>query len=486
MPSQWLGLEIGLSGLRASQRALDVIGHNVANANTKGYSRQAVHLTAQYPLNVPEASQPGQLGQGVRILPNIRYRDAYLDLQYRRQAANHGYAEGWVRVFDQLEGIFSEPNENGLQTQFTRFWDALQELANRPSATDARAQVVEAGRTLVLVVQGLDRQLRDLSQSLDDELVLRTQEVNELAAEIASLNEQIVKVQATGQTAHDLEDRRDLALDRLAELVGATWTVDGQNLVTVYVPDTARGSHALVHGFKVDTVQASIDGTTGRHVFSWTSDPNTTFSFASGKLGALHAARDEAVPRYWGYLETMVRELVTRFNAQHIKGYLPDGTQGGVFFKVVTTSSGNLDLQKLSLAVGPDGVAAAGPPPWGSSVPPESDGRNAAALAQLVQDPIIQNHPLTGSGDATLDEFYRAFVGQLGIEARYYRGAEETFRALLQQAENQRKSESGVSLDEEMTRMIQYQQAYSAAARVITTMDEILDTLINRTGVVGR
>lgn len=480
MPSAWLGLEIGLSGLRANQRALDVTGHNVANANTKGYSRQAVRLTAQYPLDLPVASQPGQVGQGVRILPNTRYRDAYLDLQYRRQAASHAQEDKWVAIFDQLEAIFAEPSENSLQSHLTRFWDALQELSNRPSEADARAQVVESAKTLVLVIQSLDRQFADLVRSLDDELVARTQEVNELAAEVASLNEQILKVEVTGQTAHDLEDRRDVALDRLAELTGATWTVDEQNQVAVYVPSVAGGSHQLVRGFTADPLQVTLDTTTGLHTLSPASNPTASFGYAGGELGAVQAGRDQVVPRYWGYLETLVTRLVAEFNLQHQAGFRPDGSLGGDFFQAVYRAPGRLELQKLRVLVSPSEVAAAASTPV-----MEGDAGNAVQLVAVMDRAIITD-PLTGTTPVGIDEFYRAFVGQLGIEGRQRRSAEETFRFQLEQADSLRKSESGVSLDEEMTRMIQYQQAYSAAARMITTVDELLDVLINRTGTVGR
>lgn len=495
MPSPWLGIEIGLGGLRANQRALEITGHNVANVHTEGYSRQAPVFEATPAQDYPVASEPGQIGTGVHIARANRYREMFLDLQYRKHSANHGYSKTLVDFYDQLEGIWQEPSDYNLRAHLDRFWDALQDLANRPGAYDARATVIESARAFVQVAKSLHQQMEDLSKSLDERIAAAVTELNRMANDVAELNEQIARIQARGQTAYDLEDKRDLLLDRMATMAGVRWEVTPTGRVTVYI-----GTHRLVNGAAAvpDPVDEVVSDTSGsQYELKWTSD-SSTITLTSGELAATLEARNVLLPYFSSKLDTLVSVVAGKINWQHVRGYRPDGQAGGIFFDGVTPpppsplpSPPPPDPDKFTLDWNRFGVSSSiESDPWQiaaaetvAPTPPfvaESDGKNARAMAALF------DQALTGLAGSTVGEYYRATEADLGVRARKERSVEETLRVQVEQVRTLRESTSGVTLDEEVARMIQYQQAYGAAARLITTVDEMLDKLINGTGVVGR
>lgn len=482
MPSPWLGIEIGLGGLRANQRALEITGHNIANVHTEGYSRQSPVFETTPALDYPVASEPGQIGTGVHIARTNRYREMFLDLQYRKHSANYGYSKTLVDFYDQLEGIWQEPSDYNLRAHLDRFWDALQDLANRPGAYDARATVVESGKALVQVAKSLHRQMEDLGKSLEDRIQADVTELNRMANDVAQLNEQIARVQAQGQTAHDLEDKRDLLLDQMAAMAGVRWERTAEGRVTVYI-----GTHRLVNGSggipnPVDEIELVWDAVNQRYELTWKSDASPV-PVVNGELGATLEARNNTLPFYQSRLDTLVGEIVREVNKQHRVGWgrdtlaSPSTDVTGLDFFTGEEPTG---VDWANLGISPDVLAD----PWKIAASQESpvtasDGRNARAMAALFEQ------SLAGLGTSAGD-YYRATEADLGVRTRKERSMEETLKVQVEQARNLRDSTSGVTLDEEVARMIQYQQAYGAAARLITTVDQMLEKLINGTGVVGR
>ncbi|BDG61744.1 flagellar hook-associated protein FlgK [Caldinitratiruptor microaerophilus] len=481
MPSPWLGIEIGLGGLRANQRALEITGHNIANVHTEGYSRQSPVFETTPALDYPVASEPGQIGTGVHIARTNRYREMFLDLQYRKHSANYGYSKTLVDFYDQLEGVWQEPSDYNLRAHLDRFWDALQDLANRPGAYDARVTVIESGKALVQVAKSLHQQMEDLGKSLEDRIQADVTELNRMANDVAQLNEQIARVQAQGQTAHDLEDKRDLLLDQMAAMAGVRWELTPAGRVTVYI-----GTHRLVNGAAAvpDPVDEVVGDATGaQYVLKWSSD-SSAITLTSGELAATLEARNVLLPYFSSKLDTLVSVVAGKINWQHSQGW----PQSGDFFRGVNPKDPNASppeeftLDWNLFDVDPDiesdpwqiAAAASGP------TITESDGENARKMAALF------DAALSGLDNSTVGEYYRATEADLGVRARKERSVEETLRIQVQQVRTLRDSTSGVTLDEEVARMIQYQQAFGAAARLITTVDEMLDKLINGTGAVGR
>lgn len=480
----WIGLRTAQRGLDANRRALDIISHNVANVGNRSYSRQEISFTATPPFNLPTQAGLVQLGTGVQEAFVARYRDDFLDRQYRQWYGKQGEQEAWLRTVEQVEGILHEPGEQGLQAHLEQFWMALQELAKRPDAAETRVQVREAARSLVAVLRQSYQSLSEIAGNVDQHIRSRVVQVNTLAAEVADLNGQILQAVARGHRANDLKDKRDALVDTLARVAGATWREQDDGQYAVYI-----GTQALVMGVKTRAVEITESGS--GPILTWAGNDGQPVRFATGEIAGYAAARDEWVFKHIDYLETLGAALARELNAQHAAGYRPlqagetagVDNAGGVFFQATYKDPpANTRLSLNSLAVVEDMrlYAAAEDP----DAPP-MDGRNIQKMADRLGQPLV-SHDLTNGQTVTLADFWRAVVGEMGTVVKRGQSNLDTAELQLRHAETQREAIMGISLDEEMTKLIQHQNAYAAAARMVTAMDEALDMIINRMGLVGR
>lgn len=435
--SSFFGLETTLRGLLAQQRALDVTGHNVANANTEGYSRQQAVMAASAPMVLPAgAIQNGgraDLGSGVDVLQYRRIRDTFLDLQFRAQSTVLGDRSATTRSLDQAELALSEPGDNGLSTQLNQFWSAWADLSNAPENAAARQSLVDTGRTLAATFATLDTQLQTVGAQAASEYASLTGasgDVQGFAAEIASLNTEIKSSVAAGGQPNDLMDRRDQLLDKLSALA------------TVSVTDLGNGSIDVRFG---DAATPLVADTT----VTWPQ----ALTAPQGKLGALLRISQPGgtIASYRADLEGVATTLATAVNGIH-------GTPP--FFSYTPGSAAS------TLAVN---VTAATITPSTSGAP----GANDIALA------------VSGLRGGATDSSYTAFVTRIGSDVRNARREETNAGVLVNAVDDRRQSTSGVSMDEEMSNLIRFQRGYQASSRALSTMDDMLDTLINRTGRVG-
>jgi len=465
-------VEIALRALQAQRLALDVIAHNIANANTPGYSRQVARLetTPPYPWpGLTRGAGAGQLGTGVRVAEIDRLRDAFTDLQLRQQLALTGYHTVLADGYAQVEAVFNEPSDSSLNQQLGKFFNAWQELALSPQDTAIRVGLIEAARNLAGLFNRMAGQLKQLQQDLDFRLVNQVAELNELADRIARLNAQIGQIQGTGQRPNDLLDQRDALLEDLARIVRAAYVTAPDGQVTVYI-----GGRMLIHNdqaFRLTT--AAGPGGFAEPVWAGDGTP-VLLDDGSGELAATLRLRDTVIPGKLADLNSLAAALAGAVNAAHRAGYGLDGSTGLDFF-VFTAGE-----EAASLAVAP---AVSDPLKIAAALSPGSpgDGRNALNISQ------IQYQPQGGDlGTTTLGEFYQLLVGRLGLEARQAEDQKANQEVVKGYLESRRDSFSGVSLDEEAGRLVLYQRAFEAAARSLSVLDEVLDHLINRTGLVGR
>jgi len=471
--SPFFGIEIGLRGLQAQQRALEVTAHNIANANTPGYSRQTLEMAASEPYTVPSAmrpgGQPGQVGTGVTQLQIKRFHDDFLDLQYRNENSSYGYWDHQGSVLHQVEGIFTEPSDAGIRSVLDKFWESLQGLTNDPSSFAARSLVRQAGVAVADAFNHTYRQLVDLRTNLQSDAQTKVQEINVMADEIASLNVQISQAKAVGDNPNDLMDKRDHMLDNLSQVVGVKSTVTKEGQMSVYL-----GGVPLVEGFTSHTL--SLTDQIGAPVM-W-DHINQPAVIASGALDSIITLRDQTIPQYLDQLDSIAYNMATAFNAIHTAGYDANGAAGIPFFQGVTTvtgAAGSLTVNSAIVGDPVNGVSliAAAQSLNADGTPRPDDGRNAQALSDAIRSGPYQDQ-------------FRALISSLGVAGQEADRMGDNQQVLLRAIENQRDAVSGVSLDEEMAQMIKFQQGYAAAARMITAVDEMLDTIINRLGVVGR
>ena len=462
MPGLFQALEIGKRAILTHQVSLQTLGHNIANVNTPGYTRQRVDITNTF----PEESSFGSVGTGVRV-SNIRHiRDLFLGNQYRQENKSLGQWSYKEKTLRQVEELFGEPNDNALSDQLNKFFASWNDLAHNP---DTRNSVLSEACLLANRFHELADQLTTLQSSIDREMVTVTREINGLANEIARLNHEIKRSEIGAATANDLRDMRDLLIDKLSTLVDVNTRDEEYGVVVVMVGSMqlVDDNHALQIGVEIANDNGSL-----KHNLMW-QGTKIPFNNLDGRLKGLVDSRDEIIPRHLEQLNALTRTLVEEVNTLHRSGYGLDGSTGTNFFDPQYTDATTIEVNS-NIVSKPSMIAAAQVPDA------ESDNRIALAIAAL-QDAKLMNDNAT-----TINGFYSSLVGSLGVETREAQSFTESYEMLVAQIDNARQSVQGVSLDEEMTNMIKSQHAYDAAARVITAMDQALDTVIFKMGVIGR
>jgi flagellar hook-associated protein 1 len=429
------GLQTALSGLLAEQQALDVTGNNIANANTEGYSRESAIFESNQPIVIPAINpitgRGVQLGTGVSVATIARIRNIYLDAQYRTQNSALSGATTQSEELEQAQAAFNEPSSAGVATQLSAFWTAWNSLADSPTSEAAKEGVVSAGEQLTRTFNQLSAQLSTISSQASEQYASLTGpsgEVQSDANQIAELNGQIKLAEEAGQQPNNMLDRRDLLLDKLSALAQVTVTQQSDGTDTVSFGNAAK---PLVEGTTVNWPQALTAG-------------------AGGQLGALLSLTGETgrLASLQSSLNNVAETLASSVNALHTSTPFFSGTTAATIKVAVTSAQVQASSSK-----------AAG----GNEV--------AEAIAALR------------GGSA--EQAYSALVEQLGNNVQTSQGEEANLQTTLTAISNQRESVTGVSLDEEMTNLISFQRGYQASARTLTAMDEMLETLIEHTGVAG-
>lgn len=430
--SGFFGLEIGKRAIFVNQTALNTVGHNMANANTTGYSKQVSDLTAGIPLATPSLTNAltvGQLGTGVTIQAIERMRDAYVDRQYRYENTSAGYWEATQQSLDKIEVIINEPSDSGLRSVIDEFWKSWEDLAANPENSSTRAVVAQRGEALADTFQHMYKQLNDLKQDLNANVQIEVDQINTLGTQIKDLNVQIAAIMASGQSPNDLEDKRDVLIDELSKLVNINITDGENNMVNIQI-----GGRSLVQGAfsnKLDTAEDSD----GMHMVVW-DDTRVRTDISGGELKAYLDARgkttlsqekepseyNETVPNLMEQLNSLAESIITRTNQVHSQGYSinnktdePDNTD---FFNMPTDTSPDDYLYwardmvvSTAIVKDPNNIAAAAERTWDASGSKSNfgDGENALALAGLKQNMnnnllvFTDGIPLTANASISFD-----------------------------------------------------------------------------------
>jgi flagellar hook-associated protein 1 FlgK len=450
-------LSIARSALLAQQRAMEVASHNVANAQTEGYSRQRLQLAAAMPLWSPI----GMVGRGVEDLGVSRVRDAFLDAAFRRDSALLGGSSTLSSYLGQVEAALYEPSADGVAGVLDGLFKSFADLANDPSSSANRNLVRLAAGRFVQQVRALDGQIAGAAQDAVDRLRSQVDQVNSLAERIASLNAQIIALGGPQQQAPDLQDQRDLLVDQLSSLVEVKVIQRDNGSIGVVAGDTL-----LLDGGQVNALSLSP------RMGGWVVGPASggTSDLGSGSVKALLDLVNTTLPAIRAQLDTFVRSVVTEVNAVHRTGTTPGGATGTDFFDPAGLTGATIALAG-PVAVSGEAIAAAATPPAGSGAP--GDGTVALLIAGLATTGIA------GLGGKTLREFYTEFASGVGVQVQDARQNLNVHQVLVDNADAQRSSVSGVSVDEEMVALIAQQQAYGAAARLLKIADEMMQQLLN-------
>lgn len=456
---------VAKTALITQQKALDVTANNIANVNTEGYTRQRLNMEQ----NEPVRYEGGTLGTGVRANRTIqRLYDRFLAAQMADAASQKGRWEAQGETLEKAELMFDDASGYGLNDAMAQFWNAWQEVANNPSGYTERATLLADAESLTLVFNKLSRDLTQVQSDSDNSIIGTVEDINTLTEEIAGLNLKIAESEGGGQhSANAFRDQRDLKLKDLSSLIDVNSFEDADGFLTVV---TAKG-HTLVDRTRSwDLATQSNPANNGFQDVLWVSGSgsvdNITADISTGKLKGWIEARDQVVSGYHRQLNDLALELATAVNDQHtLHGIDLDGAAGAAFFWPATDASDiavnsaiAADTRRIAAALDTEGV-------------PGGNG-NAVAMAG------IQNRMMAGLGQATMDDFYSGLVSDVGRQASQASVNGEHQSMVSLQLATYREEVSGVSMDEEMVNMVQFQSAYNAAAKLVSTVDEMLEALI--------
>jgi flagellar hook-associated protein 1 FlgK len=475
-------LNTAYRGLTAAQQGMNVAGQNIANAATEGYTRQRVEQSSlAAPARGLFSGGALQVGQGVSVDAIARLGNSFLDGSVRSAGAQAGYAGVRSSALQGIEGVLQEPGDNGISTALQGFWSAWQAAANQPSEDGPKGLLLNAANSLTDKIssayQGLDAQWsRTRAQASDN-----VDAVNAAAAQVAAYNTTIRSTLAAGGSANELIDARAKLTDKIASLAGGTVREQPDGTVDVLV-----GGNALVTGGSVRTLAlsgSSSDRMGAPVQLEWTDRSGLAIPVDGGEIaGALSvlapAATPPSTPGSGGAIAEAAEkfnnfavDLATAVNRVHQKGQLPDdalGNPGAVGQDFYTMNGSGPAALRIKAPADAAGIALKLP--------------GKGALDTSVSDEISQ----LGTGPGSPDKAWSGIVTSIGVQSRGAQQREDLTSAAQASALTGRASQASVSLDEENVSLLANQHAYQAAARVMTAVDEALDVLINRTGLVGR
>jgi flagellar hook-associated protein 1 len=461
-------LNTAVSGLAAAQRAMDIVGQNVVNANTPGYSRQRVNLSSVGASTTATLhTGHGAVFGGVNIDNVTRVRDAFLEATRAASGSRLSALTAQNDTMTGVEGLLAEPGDNGLQNVLDTFYSSWQDLASRPSDSSAGAVVLQNGITVATQLKSVTEGVSARWTTAQQDLAQVVTEANSTAKDLASLNARIRDGVVADQPANELMDQADQLVRRLGELVGGVAVKGPDGMVGVSV-----GGINLVDGAHFE--QFSLGGATditaaGGQPPTVTWGAGGAVPIPAGRAAGLLSVLRTDLPGIRSQLDAVATSLRDTVNAVHNTGFTLAGAAGGDFF----TGTGATDLAVVPTDPTQLAVASA------SGV---VDGATATKIGDLADE--AKARAVLGSAGAS--ERWRNLSTSLGVQTQSLGRTIAVQEAVVATADDANEAVAGVNIDEEMTGMLQFQRAYQASARVITTIDEMLDTLVNHTGTVGR
>lgn len=467
----WSMMDVGRRSLANSQTALQTTAHNVANKSTEGYSRQRVDMVT----NEPVGEGRLRIGMGARASQVNRINNEYIEKQLEHEGNQLGYHTAKSEMLGRVEQVYNEQINKGLNHSMGNFFNSFRELSNNPESLATRTLVKESAEYLAKDFNRVNTQLTEIQNDADYRIALKVEEINQATREISSLNEKIQTVELTGTPANDERDRRDHLVKQLGEKVSikSAEGKDGQLTISV------AGTGVVVSGHSQrDLMVAAAPARAGKRegnleVYYKSTEQSTpvniTKQIKGGELGGLIEVRDEVVNGFIGGMDELAHKVTEEVNMAHMAGFDRSGRTGNLFFEPAYSVEGAAENMKLTETIANDvgrisAAAQAGAP---------GDNRVANIMGGLQYKGVFDD------GQTTFDDHYNSLVGKIGIEAQRANSAQESQNDIVGQLKNLRESISGVSIDEEMTKMIEFQKAFDASARLVKTADEMMDTVLS-------
>ncbi len=530
MGGTFFGLNVATRGLFAAQKSLSVVNHNLNNVNTPGFSRQKAIQTASRPLSIADGT--GMLGTGVEVVSIERVRDEYLDYKYWSENESFGEWNAKTELLNEMQAIFNEPSDSGYATVVDEFFDSLQELAKEPSSLATRALVRERGVTTAKYFNSLAYHLEKMQSDIDSRVKLEVDNINSITERITQLNKQIYTAELDGSLANDLRDQRGVLVDDLSKLIN----IDVNEIKVGKLPNgredihfaiTVSGKDIVNHFDKTDLVvkqrETKLNEEDVEKLYEVSWEDGNKLKVKSGELRGYLDIRDgneglngspsyRGIPSYINKINTFVRTFAKAFNegfidsdgdgtiddiSGHADGYMLNSVEGdapsGVRFFTITGDDGN-PIDSTTFINGKTTM---------SDITSEYDNitaKNFAVSEDIMNDLntistgnapgevgnienlnsiIKMRHNVYMFEEGAPEDYIKAAVAGLGIDGQQAERLTSIQNVIIKQIENRRLSDSGVSIDEEMTNLVKFQHAYNASAKMIVTIGELYDTLLN-------
>lgn len=483
--SGWIGFNTAVSGLLASQKNLYTTNNNIANVNTKGYSRQQNIQESNNPLNI---SGVGFLGTGTDITEVNRVRDSYLDFKYWGERAPVGEWSVKEDALTEISHVFNEPSDSSIRKNLDEFFTSLESLSTNPSDDSNRALVREKMISLTKYMNSTAENLKSTQKEINFEVGTNIKKINSYSDRIAGLSKEIYQIELDGSSANDLRDSRDLLVDELSEIVNINAT-EANGKFKVSIGGTTLVDHDISNKLKypAPTIENPLNKEEKLYQLEW--ENGNKLQLKSGTLKGLIDVRDgggekgeyRGVPFYITRLNEFANTFAERMNDIHKEGFTRDGKTGMSIFE--SDSGEKIDASNIKVSEdilrNLDNIAA-------SSSNDTSNKENNDIIKDLIAKRDDNKFFDNTTPQGTPDDFMKSVLSTLAVDGQQSIRMKENGNVIVDGIDKRRQSESGVSLDEEMSNMVKFQHSYNAAARMITTIDEIYDVTINRLGLVGR
>lgn len=463
-------MDISKRALMNSQSGLSTVSHNIASKDVEGYSRQRVELVT----NPPVSEGNLQFGTGARISRVSRINDEFLEKQIEQEQSKTGMAQGRAETLARVENVFNDQNRKGMNQFITEFFNAFREFSNTPDSQATRELVKQAGKAVVQDFQRLSRQMKDVQMNVDQQIKDELAEINAMTKEISNLNEKIVHIEISGNPANDQRDRRDELVKKLGEKVNIKYTEGDGGKITV----TMGGNAILVSGDEAATLRWASTPEKGdkrEGNFDVIYDMGGTDAFAvtdqikGGKLGGSIDIRDKAINKLMDRIDEIAYTLAEKVNEAHSLGVDRYGFTGQKFFDLQGPVRGAAERIGVAREIERD--------VWkinaGSAPGAPGDNRVSNLIAGLQYERFMDN------GASTINDYYNGIVSQMAVDTKQANSTLEYQNNVLMQLKNIRENISGVNLDEEAVKMVEYQKAFDASAKLIKTADEMLETVLS-------
>jgi len=438
--------EVGKRSLLAYQSAIQTTAGNISNSNNENYARRKAEISQMI-------AGFSSLGFSTEQSTRMRQRFAEHQLWQENQDLNHYQTSN--TLLSQIEDIYAEDTESGITSLLTQFWNSWNDLANDPESDYARVLVKDKGLLLTNAFSRMHRDLRQMQGQIRPEVDVRVTEINQILNQLSTINQKL-----RYEESSDLLDTRDQLIKSLSDELNIKVREKDTGEVSIYVD-----GYLLVADDTINTLRTGIETVDGENQIKiYFGDSDKTVNMGSGTLQGLLNTHNQEIPDHLDRLDQLAVHLAESVNELHVTGENPTGTTNISFFAASVSGAADFKLNdailhNLSLIA--------------TRLPAESEG--SGGIAQSISD-LQYNKGLNGSTDL---EYFHGMLTELGNKIQETGFLEQSQRLIVEQLQNQKEAISGVSLDEEMTRLVQYEQAYQAAAKIINTVDEMVDTILS-------